>query len=227
MSEYSGTENLEVMDDAVNYNAYLSRLVRSYALSTDRILDFGAGIGTFSLPLKREGLNVSCVEADPRQLQRVTENGVPGFSDLSAVPDETYDYIFTLNVLEHIEDDQAALRDLARKLKPGGRLMIYVPAFQVLFSSMDRAVGHYRRYRLTDLSKKVSSAGFEVKEARYVDSVGFIASLVFKYIGSKDGSLNRNAVILFDRLAFPVSLLLDLATKRLFGKNLLIVAVRL
>ena len=169
MSEYSGTENLEVMDDAVNYNAYLSRLVRSYALSTDRILDFGAGIGTFSLPLKREGLNVSCVEADPRQLQRVTENGVPGFSDLSAVPDETYDYIFTLNVLEHIEDDQAALRDLARKLKPGGRLMIYVPAFQVLFSSMDRAVGHYRRYRLTDLSKKVSSAGFEVKEARYVE----------------------------------------------------------
>jgi SAM-dependent methyltransferase len=227
MSEYSGTENLEVMDDAVNYNAYLSRLVRSYALSTDRILDFGAGIGTFSLPLKREGFNVSCVESDPRQLQRVTENGVPGFSDLSAVPDETYDYIFTLNVLEHIEDDHAALRDLAKKLKPGGRLMIYVPAFQVLFSSMDRAVGHYRRYRLTDLSKKVSSAGLEVKEARYVDSVGFIASLVFKYIGSKDGSLNRNAVILFDRLAFPVSLLLDLATKKLFGKNLLTVAVRL
>lgn len=226
MSEYSGAENLEVMDDAVNYNAYLSRLVRAYALPTDRILDFGAGIGTFSLPLKREGFDISCVEPDPRQLQRVTENEVPGFSDLAAVPDETYDYIFTLNVLEHVEDDQAALRDVARKLKHGGRLLIYVPAFQLLFSSMDRAVGHCRRYRLEDLSEQVSSAGFEIKEARYVDSVGFIASLAFKYIGSKDGSLNRNAVILFDRLAFPVSLLLDLATKRLFGKNLLIVAVR-
>jgi len=226
MSEYSGTGNLEVMDDAVNYNAYLSRLVRAYALPTDRILDFGAGIGTFSLPLKRDGFDITCVESDPRQLQRVTENGVPGFSDLAAVPDETYDYIFTLNVLEHIEDDQAALRDLAKKLKPGGRLLIYVPAFLVLFSSMDRAVGHYRRYRLVDLSRKVGTAGFEIKESRYVDSIGFIASLVFKYIGSKDGSLNRNAVILFDRLAFPLSILLDLATKKSFGKNLLVVAVR-
>lgn len=226
MSEYSGSENLEVMDGAVNYNTYLSRLIRAYALATDRILDFGAGIGTFSHPLKRDGFDVSCVESDPKQLQRITENGVPGFSDLAAVPDETYDYIFTLNVLEHIEDDQATLRDLARKLKSGGRLLIYVPAFQVLFSSMDRAVGHYRRYRLGGLSEHVSAAGFEIKQARYVDSVGFIAALVFKYIGSKDGSLNRKAVILFDRLVFPVSLLLDLATQKLFGKNLLIVAVR-
>lgn len=226
MSEYSGTKNLEVMEDAVNYNAYLSRLIRAYALPTDRVLDFGAGIGTFSLSLRREGVDVSCVETDPRQLQRITESGVPGFSDLATVPDETYDYIFTLNVLEHIEDDQATLRDLARKLKPGGRLLVYVPAFQVIFSSMDRAVGHYRRYRLEGLSELMSSAGFEIKEARYVDSIGFIASLVFKYIGSKEGALNRNAVILFDRLAFPVSLLLDWATKKLFGKNLLMVAVR-
>lgn len=226
MSDYSGTENLEVMDHAVNYNAYLSRLVRAYALPTDRILDFGAGIGTFALPLKREGVDVSCVETDPSQLQRITEKGVPGYSELGAVPDETYDYIFTLNVLEHIDDDQSTLRDLARKIKPGGRLLIYVPAFPVLFSSMDRAVKHFRRYKLVGLSEQVSSAGFKIKEARYVDSVGFIASLVFKYIGNKDGALNKNAVILFDRVVFPVSLLLDLATKRLFGKNLLIVAVR-
>ena len=226
MSEYSGTENLEVMYDAANYNAYLSRLVRAYALPTDRILDFGAGIGTFSLPLRRGGLDVSCVETDPRQLQRITENGVPGFSDIAAVPDETYDYIFTLNVLEHIEDDQAALRVVARKIKPGGRLLIYVPAFPILFSSMDRAVAHYRRYRLEGLSEQVRLAGFEIKEARYVDSVGFIAALVFKYLGNKDGALNKNAVILFDRFIFPVSLMLDLVTKRLFGKNLLIVAVR-
>lgn len=226
MSEYAGTENLEVMDDAVNYNAYLSRMVRACALPTDRILDFGAGIGTFSIPLINEGFDVSCVEVDPGQLRRITDNGIVGFSDLRTVPDESYDYIFTLNVLEHIEDDDAALLDLAAKLKPGGRLLIYVPAFQVLFSSMDRAVGHYRRYRLEGLTAKVSSAGFEIKEARYVDSVGFVASLIFKYIGNKDGALNRNAVILFDRLAFPISRLLDFVTKKIFGKNLLMVVVR-
>ncbi len=226
MSDYNGTEILEVLNDAINYNAYLSRLVRAYALPTDHILDFGAGIGTFSVPLKKEGFDISCVEADPKQLQRITENGVPGFSNLMAVPDRTYEYIFTLNVLEHIEDDQGVLRDLAKKLKPGGHLLIYVPAFQLLFSSMDRTVGHFRRYRLEGLSAQVRSAGFELKEARYVDSVGFIASLIFKYLGNKNGTLNRTAVILFDRVAFPVSLLLDLATKRFFGKNLLIVATK-
>jgi SAM-dependent methyltransferase len=226
MNDYSGTGNLEVMDDAINYNAHLLNFVRTYAGPTDRILDFGAGIGTFSIPLKGEGWNVECVETDPSQLQRIIEQGAQGFSNLNEVPDEIYDYIYTLNVLEHIEDDQAALLNLFSKLKPGGRLLIYVPAFQLLFTSMDRAVGHFRRYTLKELSEQIKSAGFEVKEARYVDSIGFIASLVFKYVGSKDGSLNRNAVILFDRLAFPVSLLLDLITKKLFGKNLLIVAVR-
>ncbi len=226
MSEYSGTENLEVMGDAINYNGYLSRLVRTYASATDRILDFGAGIGTFSLPLKGEGFDVTCVEADPKQLRRITDQGVRGFSDLAAVPDQTYDYVFTLNVLEHIEDDQAVLSELAKKLKSGGRLMIYVPAFQSLFSSMDRAVGHYRRYSLAQLSERVSSAGFEIREARYVDSLGFIASIIFKYVGGDAGSLNRRSIILFDRLAFPLSLLLDLVTRKLFGKNLLMVAVR-
>lgn len=131
------------MDGAVNYNTYLLRLIRSYALPTDRILDFGAGIGTFSHPLKRDGFDVSCVErAIQNSFNALLKNGIPGFSGLAAAPDETYDYIFTLNVLEHVEDDQSALRDLVRNLKLGGRPMIYVPAFQMLFSSMDRAVGH-------------------------------------------------------------------------------------
>lgn len=226
MSDYSGTDNLEIMNDAVNYNAYLSYLVRSHTSATDRILDFGAGIGTFALPLKKIGYDVSCVEPDPKQLLKIEQNGVPGYSCLSAVPAQTYDFIFTLNVLEHIEDDQGALHELANKLKPGGRILIYVPAFQALFSNMDRAVGHCRRYRLNDLSTRVSSAGLEIEEARYVDSIGFFAAFVFKYIGSSKGTLNSTSVILFDRLVFPLSLVIDRVMKKFFGKNLLIVAAK-
>lgn len=227
MSDYSGTDKLEIMDDAVNYNAYLSNLVRAHALPKDSILDFGAGIGTFSIPLKRDGYDVSCVEPDLNQLERIKRHGLRGFGDLSGVPEGAYDYIFTLNVLEHIENDREVLVELASKLKPGGRLLVYVPAFQMLFSSMDRSVGHFRRYSLKELSDLVVSAKFSIHEARYVDSIGFLASIVFKYFGSNDGTLNRRAVILFDRVAFPISRIMDFVTRRLFGKNLLIVATRM
>jgi hypothetical protein len=72
----------------------------------------------------------------------------------------------------------------------------------------------------------MTSVNLVVQEARCIDSIGFIVSLVFKYFGNKDGALNSKALILFDRFLFPISLVLDLATKRLFGKNLLVVVTR-
>lgn len=226
MSEYSGADNLEVMDCAINYNRYLSSLVRVHSFPNSRILDFGAGIGTFSFPLKNDGFDIDCVEADPSQLKRIMGEGIMGFSDLLEVEDGAYDYIFTLNVLEHIEDDVSILQGLFNKLKPNGVLLIYVPAFQIIFSSMDKAVGHYRRYRLEDLCQLVTQSGFKVQESRYVDSLGFVASLIFKYLGSSDGKLNKRVVSIYDRFIFPLSLIVDYVTKKLFGKNLLIVAIR-
>lgn len=226
MNSYSGTKHLEVMSDAVNYNAYLSNLVTRHALPGDFILDFGAGIGTFSHALKTKGYAVSCVETDAAQLQRITAHGITGYQNLLNAPASAYDYIFTLNVLEHIENDQGTLSDLAEKLKLGGRLLIYVPAFQMLFSSMDAAVGHFRRYSLEDLSHKVKLAGFEIQDACYVDSIGFFAALLYKYVGNDDGSINRRSIVIFDRFLFPLSRLIDRITNKLFGKNLLIIAVR-
>jgi SAM-dependent methyltransferase len=226
MTMYSGGQHLEVMDDAVNYNAYLCNLVTTHALTNDRILDFGAGIGTFAIALRNKGHDISCVEPDLSQLLRITLKGIPGFSDLASAP-AGFDYLFTLNVLEHIEDDQKTLFEFSQKIKPGGRLLIYVPAFQVLFSSMDRAVGHHRRYSRRDLTAKVKLAGFKIQQAQYVDSLGYIASLLYKYIGDKRGGLNRGAVLFFDRIVFPVSLILDYFTNKIFGKNLLVIAVRI
>jgi SAM-dependent methyltransferase len=214
------------MDDAINYNAYLSDLVMRHALPSDRILDFGAGIGTFAFTLKNKGYDISCVEPDPAQLFQITSKGMPGFLDLNSAPKE-FDYLFTLNVLEHIQDDQKMLFDFSEKIKRGGRLLIYVPAFQVLFSSMDRAVGHYRRYVRKDLCTKVELAGFKIQKSQYVDSMGYIASLMYKYFGNKQGSLNKITIILFDRVIFPISLIVDCIASKIFGKNLLIVAVRI
>ena len=224
MSDYTGTDNLEVMAEAVNYNAFLHAQVAARARPGDRILDFGAGIGTFARELVRHGHAVACLEPDPAQAQRLAADGLPVVADLAELPDASLDYVYTLNVLEHIDDDGAAARGIAAKLKPGGRLLVYVPAFQVLYSSMDRKVGHVRRYRREGLAGVVRNAGMGNVAARYVDSLGFLAALAYRVVGSDDGTIDRRALRTYDRFVFPVSRLLDRLVGRWFGKNVLLTA---
>ena len=123
-SRYPGVDILEALESARNYNDYLVGLVRQATDSND-LIDFGAGIGTFSKLLRAASYGITCVEPDPLLRNRLIEEGFTVSKDLSPVPDESVPFIFSLNVLEHINDDEAAIRQIARKLKPGGKLLIF------------------------------------------------------------------------------------------------------
>lgn len=226
MFEFTGTENLEVMADAVNYNGFLVSLIHNEARPGERLVDFGAGIGTFARVVAAGGFQVHCIEPDSSQLARILESGLPASPDLACLEDESADLLFTLNVLEHIENDVAALQACHEKIRPGGRILIYVPAFQILYSSMDKKVGHLRRYTRSELAEKVGATGFEVVRSEYVDSAGFFASLFFKVFGNENGTINRGALVNYDRYVFPLSRLSDRVFNRLFGKNVLLIARR-
>jgi SAM-dependent methyltransferase len=221
-----GSENLEVMAEARNYNAFLVQKVRNAMAGRHRILDFGAGRGTFALPLREHGHEVVCVEPEPTLRLLLDEFGLQAYLTLEEVPLKGLDGIYTINVLEHIEADEAVLGQLHDRLAEGGRLFIYVPAFQLLYSSMDRRIGHVRRYRLSDLTTKCERAGFTVEKAGYCDSLGFPATLLYKLIGGRDGVINRRGLILYDRAIFPVSRLIDSVTGKLFGKNVWVIGSR-
>lgn len=226
MAEYTGTDNLEVMADAINYNNFLISLIRNEARLGDSIVDFGAGIGTFAKEVSSGGYQVHCIEPDEHQLARIIESGLNASPDISCLKDCSIDFLYTLNVLEHIEDDISALKICHEKIKPGGDLLIYVPAFQILYSSMDKNVGHCRRYTRNELAEKVRAAGFDVIKNEYVDCAGFIASLLFKALGNSSGTINRGALIAYDRYVFPLSRLGDMAFKYVFGKNVFMLARR-
>ena len=214
------------MVDARNYNSYLVSQIIKASKGVNRLLDFGAGTGMFAKMLAAKGREIVCVEADRGLLEQLSKDCFKCCSSLSDIEHGSIDFIYSLNVLEHIEDDSATINELFRCLRPGGRMYIYVPAFNILYSAMDRKVGHFRRYRLKDLVSKLSNAGFEIESARYVDSLGFLASLVFKYAGNKKGNLNRTSLILFDRLIFPGSILIDHVLHRVFGKNIAVTVTR-
>jgi SAM-dependent methyltransferase len=223
---YSGVDNLEVMQEAVNYNRYLLDTVRRHAPRAGKVLDFGAGGGQFAVPLAGLGMDITALEPDETLQRRLRAQGLRAVGSAQELPDGSFDYIYTLNVLEHIEDDASALRTLHTKLTPRGKLLIYVPAFPVLYTSMDAKVGHVRRYTRETLTSRVAAAGFHIERVAYADSVGFFATLLFKAIGSKDGSVNIGALKLYDRLIFPISRILDRATQRWFGKNLLLACTK-
>ena len=96
----------------------------------------------------------------------------------------------------------------------------------MLFSANDERVGHVRRYTRSTLVNRIRDAGFVVERARYVDSLGFFAALGYRFFGNDDGGLDLRAVRLYDRVVFPMSRVLDRITWLLFGKNLLVHAVR-
>lgn len=221
---YTGRDNLVAMRQAVRYNAYIASLVEAHAPTSGRWLDFGAGEGQFSRLFHQRGHDLLAVEADDA-LARINESaGVPTQRILEAVVDASVDYVYSINVLEHVKHDEAILRTLRCKLKPGGRLFVYVPAFQLLYSSMDRLVGHQRRYSRRGLRDVLTAAGFVVRSLRYVDSLGFLASLAYKALPDRGGAITPQQVANYDKWVLPASLILDRAIAHSIGKNLVAVA---
>jgi SAM-dependent methyltransferase len=224
MLKYSGTDNLEIMAEAVNYNKFLLGLLCKFAVNSKNIVDFGAGIGTFANAMWKNGFFVHCIETDEIQSRFIESQGLPVKSSLLSLGLNQIDFIYALNVLEHIEDDGAVLRQMHLSLVPGGFVFIYVPAFEILFSSMDYKVGHFRRYTKKDLIEKLQSANFIIEDAQYGDSVGFIAALAFRFINNGSGQLNKRTLIFYDRIIFPISRLCDQIFHNLFGKNVWVLA---
>jgi SAM-dependent methyltransferase len=220
MEAYSGIGVLEIMDSAKNYNAYIANLIAAESLE-NKILDFGAGSGAFAKALRERGFHVICVEQDPQLRSTLSNLGFTAYPTLAECPDQ-FSFIYSINVLEHIEQDGRSLEELHHKLLDGGKILIYVPAFMELYTAFDKKIGHLRRYTKKSLLRLVPQ--FHVQNCHYVDSIGFLAALLYKWIGAKDGSVSISSVKIYDRFLFPVSRLLDFICRPFIGKNLLLVA---
>jgi SAM-dependent methyltransferase len=216
--QYSGVDILEALESAHKYNDYLTRLIRESTEAKD-LIDFGAGIGTISKRLRMAGYHVKCIEPDPLQRQRLKEQGFDTLENITSVPDDSVSFIFSLNVLEHIDHDSVAIREIRQKLRPGGALLIYVPAFECLWTSFDEKLCHYRRYTKTSLRRLVEQEGFAIESVRYADCLGFIAALVFRLLNRNASALTATSISFYDRWLFAPSRALDRLFDRWFGKN--------
>jgi SAM-dependent methyltransferase len=222
--EYTGGDILAALESADHYNAFLTDLVRRSAGPIKELIDFGAGVGTFAKRLRREGYDVLCIEPDASQRQRLINDGFEALPTIDPLPDNAGSFVFSLNVFEHIGEDASAVTQLWKKLRPGGVVLIYVPAFNCLWSSLDDQVKHYRRYTKRSLRQLVEQAGFSVEELRYADALGFLAAFGFGTLRPSAATITPRSVTFYDRWLFRPSRLLDKLFHPFVGKNVYVIA---
>jgi SAM-dependent methyltransferase len=222
---------LDNLDGADNYASWIFELIAPH-LGAD-VLEVGAGHGTFTEMLVRRATRVVASDISERCVSRLSErfSGTRSVHILHGSVDEAaalgpFDSVIMINVLEHIEDDNGALREIGdRLLRPGGRIVLWVPAFALLYSDFDRKIGHYRRYRGPGLRAQLEQAGYQIRDIRYVNAVGAVAWLVLARLLRRTPT-QGTPVKVFDRYFVPVLERLERRWQPPFGQSVLAIATR-
>jgi SAM-dependent methyltransferase len=156
-----------------------------------RILEIGCGTG-HNLPMLARFGSVEAIELDPAA-RAVAEQrlgrpvGASRLPELEGVPEQAYDLVALLDVLKHVDEDRAALRSIARRLRPGGALLLTVPAFPWMWSGHDVVNHHKRRYTKRTLRAAIADAGLSAGFMGYFNSILFPAAAGARLAGRLTG----------------------------------------
>ena len=181
-TEKTNTLTLFILEEAEAYHRWIFEKIKPY-LGKD-ILEVGCGIGNLTALLLNKG-RVIVADVNEDYLRTVENkyrdhpNLKGAFTwDIQQDPPKNLgtciDTIVCSNVLEHIEDDDYALRNFCELLPVGGRLIILVPALKVLYNVLDKELGHFRRYSKEELIQKITGNGFRVITLRYFNLFGIL-----------------------------------------------------
>jgi SAM-dependent methyltransferase len=227
--EYIGNE-LDVFQYATNWKRYWSRCLKPF-LGSD-ILEVGAGLGINTKLLCNPSYNQwLAIEPDNNMITDLTNQQEAGvFPDncefrettiQSLLDTELFDTIMYIDVLEHIKHDSQELIDAATHLSPGGYLIVLSPAYQYLYTSFDKAIGHYRRYTANMMSD-ITPPECRIEKIFYLDSVGLLASLGNQMF-LKQSEPSRQQILFWDRMMVPLSYSIDWIIRYRAGRSVIAV----
>lgn len=226
-TEYAGNE-LALFAKAIHWKKYYSKFLRPHL--TGRVLEVGSGLGSTTAFLNNGTYNSwTCIEPDKKLASHIGDlihqKKLPGnccvfVGTIDNLPsDKIFDTIIYIDVIEHIEDDASELLAATHKLAHGGKLIILVPAYNWLFNSFDKKIGHYRRYSKLTLKKIVPSQLDEIM-LLYLDSVGLLASVANKLFLKQDCP-SKKQIKIWDGIFVPISKIIDPFGAYSFGKSLI------
>lgn len=161
--------------------SFLEDICRHITDRRPHILDVGCGTGANLLMLSKygdaEGVDVS-EDALAFCRERGLKNVKLGAAEKLPYEEGTFDLVTALDVVEHLDDDLGGLREMRRVLRPGGRVLLFVPTFMFLWGLQDDVSNHRRRYRLPELRRVLEQAGFEIERTTYANITFFLPILL-------------------------------------------------
>ncbi len=232
-----GLLTLEAIRDADQFNRWMYDQAAPWMQG--EILEIGSGIGNLSEYFIRDKAKITlsdirenyCNLLESRFPEYVANHPVrkidlvaPDFKKCFPEYLEKFDSAFALNVVEHIEEDKLALQNLFSILKPGGKLMILVPAHPFLYNRIDTSLQHYKRYTNISLEEAISSAGFKVNRTYGFNAMGmpawWLSGVLFRSSQIKNDQMN-----LYNKL-IPLAKVIDKLVFNKFGLSVITLATK-
>jgi ubiquinone/menaquinone biosynthesis C-methylase UbiE len=231
--EYAADDLLTVQE-ARRYSDHIFNLFRPYI--GQRVLEVGCGIGTMSERLLTVADTVVGLEPNPYCATRTREalGTHPRFTmheqmieecDAGDLRAHQFDTVYCSNVLEHIEDDAAALGTFRDVLVPGGKVLIFVPAVPAAYGPLDAELGHFRRYTKATLAHAFTEAGLPLQLLRYTNPVGLVGWMFNAHV-TRTRTHSPAQMRLFDTVVAPWALPLERVLTPPIGLSLVAVGVK-
>ena len=231
-AHYQG-QDLEALADMPRYSDWI---VGQFAHHLGgRVLEVGAGIGNVSQRYVDNAAAALLVEPAANLYPRLVDRfaHLPHVQTcnnlLKDVPqsltDEPFDAAIMVNVLEHIEDDEACLRRVHDLLTDRGKLLLFVPALPALFGTLDRLVHHHRRYTFESLAGALQRSGFYPVHLRYFDVMGMLPWLIAGRVLRRD-RFDPEGARLYDRFGVPLTAFVERHIVPPLGKSLTCIACK-
>lgn len=230
----TGKEILDVVGRADRFNEWMYQTIKPFIKGN--ILEIGSGIGNLSSFFIKDNFQITLSDNEQEYVDLLktrfkNNNSVnsieridlehPEFERIFPELKEKFDTVFLLNVLEHIMKDQAAINNCMSFLKPGGQLLILTPAYSFLYSSLDKALGHYRRYTIENLNKLIDSSGLIKLHSFYFNFLGIFAWFYGKIFQLK--TIPAKEMQFFNQLT-PFAKIIDKIIFRKAGLSVICVA---
>jgi 2-polyprenyl-3-methyl-5-hydroxy-6-metoxy-1,4-benzoquinol methylase len=231
----AGQQTLEQFAEARKFNKWLFNTILPYCKG--KVLEAGSGIGNISELLLEHGFHLTatdvkneyCIRLRNRFSGQLLLDDVlqldlsnPDLAELHPELQSQFDTVIASNVIEHIEDDRLAVRNCKNMLKRNGHLILLVPAYQLLYNSFDRELGHYRRYNTKQLKELLESENMKLIHCGYFNAAGLAGWIVSGGLLKKK-LIPKNQLLFFEKLV-PLIKLFDTITFNRIGVSVISIA---